>query len=475
MPVVSVDGSPPPPSAPPPSARHPLRVAVVGAGPAGIYAADALTRQDAVPVAVDLIDRLPTPFGLVRHGIAPDHPKMRAIRDTLHHSLEHPLVRFVGNVDVGVDIPLDELRRHVDAVIYTYGASLDRQLGIEGEDLPGSLAATDLVAWYTGHPDADRARVEAALTGVRSVVVVGVGNVALDVARVLSRTPEELDPTDMPQHVLDVLAAAPVEEVTVLGRRGPAQATFTTQELRELDGLADATVLVDPAELELDPGSEERAAADRVVSRNLAVLRGWADHAATAGRVRLRLRFFRRPVRLLGTDRVAGVEVERTAVDGDGRAMGTGELEVLPADLVVRSVGYRGIPLPGLPVDERSGTVPNDAGRVLRDGSPSAGEYVAGWIKRGPSGVVGHNKHDARETVASLLADVAAGELRAAGPVGDLVDELVARGAEPVLLDDWRAIDAAETALGATKGRARTTLHEREALMAAVRAAAARA
>jgi ferredoxin--NADP+ reductase len=465
---VSDDGAPPPASA-----DHPLRVAVVGAGPAGIYAADALTRQDDVPVAVDLIDRLPTPFGLVRHGIAPDHPKMRAIRDTLYRSLEDPRVRFVGNVDVGVDISLEELRRHVDAVVYTYGASLDRHLGIDGEDLPGSLAATDLVAWYCGHPDADRARVEAALAGIRSVVVVGVGNVALDVARVLARTPEELEPTEMPQHVLDALAATAVEEITVIGRRGPAQATFTTQELRELDGLANATVLVDPADLALDPASEARAAEDRVVTRNLAVLRDWAPHAPESGRTRLMLRFYRRPVRVLGTDRVTGVEVERTAVDGDGRAMGTGELEVLPADLVVRSVGYRGIPLPGLPVDERSGTVPNDAGRVLRDGRPSPGEYAAGWIKRGPSGVVGHNKHDARETVAALLADAAEGRLRVEGPVGDLVAELVARGAAPVLLDDWRAIDAAEVALGATRGRARTTMHEREALLAAVRAAAA--
>jgi NADPH-dependent glutamate synthase beta subunit-like oxidoreductase len=216
---VSADGS-----ATPPSAERPLRVAVVGAGPAGIYAADALARQDDVPVAVDLIDRLPTPFGLVRHGIAPDHPKMRAIRDTLYRTLEHPRVRFVGNVEIGQDISLAELRTHVDVVIYTYGAALDRHLGIDGEDLPGSLAATDLVAWYTGHPDADRARVEAALAGVRSVVVVGVGNVALDVARVLARTPAELEPTDMPQHVLDALAATAVEEVTVLGRRGPAQA-----------------------------------------------------------------------------------------------------------------------------------------------------------------------------------------------------------------------------------------------------------
>jgi NADPH-dependent glutamate synthase beta subunit-like oxidoreductase len=467
--VVSDDGVPAPPSA-----DRPLRVAVVGAGPAGIYAAEALTRQDDVPVAVDLIDRLPTPFGLVRHGIAPDHPKMRAIRDTLHRTLDHPRVRFVGNADVGVDITLDELRRHVDAVIYTYGASVDRHLGIPGEELPGSLAATDLVAWYTGHPDADRKRVESALAGVRSVVVVGVGNVALDVARVLARTADELEPTDMPQHVLDVLAAVPVEQITVLGRRGPAQATFTTQELRELGELDGATVLVDAADLELEPAAEERASTDRNVARNLAVLRGWVDHAPEPGRTRLRLRFFGRPVRLLGEDRVTGVEVERTAVDGDGRAMGTGELDVLPADLVVRSVGYRGIPLPGLPVDERTGTVPNDAGRVLRDGRLSPGEYVAGWIKRGPSGVVGTNKHDARETVAALLEDAADGGLRTAGPVGDLVQELVARGAEPVLLDDWRAIDAAEVALGATHGRARTTLHERETLLAAVRAAAAR-
>jgi NADPH-dependent glutamate synthase beta subunit-like oxidoreductase len=466
---VSADGSPTPPST-----DRPLRVAVVGAGPAGIYAADALTRQSDIPVAVDLIDRLPTPFGLVRHGIAPDHPKMRAIRDTLHRTLDDPLVRFVGNVEIGRDIALADLRRHVDAVVYTYGAAIDRHLGIEGEDLPGSLAATDLVAWYTGHPDADRARVEAALVGVRSVVVVGVGNVALDVARVLARTPAELEPTDMPQHVLDTLAATEVEEITVLGRRGPAQASFTTQELRELDDLACATVLVDAADIDLDPAAEERAATDRNVSRNLAVLRGWADHVPEPGRTRLRLRFFARPARLLGTDRVTAVEVERTAVDAEGRAMGTGELDVVPADLVVRSVGYFGTPLPGLPIDERAGTVPNEAGRVLRDGKPAPGEYVAGWIKRGPSGVVGTNKHDARETVAALLADAADGVLTTSGSADDLVAELVARGAAPVLIDDWRAIDAAEVALGATRGRARTTLHEREALLAAVRAATGR-
>jgi ferredoxin/flavodoxin---NADP+ reductase len=465
---VSADEDPGPPSPPPR-----LRVAVVGAGPAGIYTAEALTRQQEVPVAVDLIDRLPTPFGLVRHGIAPDHPKMRAIRDTLHRALDHPAVRFVGNVEIGRDLSCRELHAAVDAVVYTYGAALDRQLAIPGEELPGSLAATALVAWYTGHPDADRATVEAALARARSVVVVGVGNVALDVARVLARTPAELEPTDMPQHVLDVLAAAPVERVTVLGRRGPAQATFTTQELRELGELAEADVLVDPADLELEPAAEERVAADRVAARNLAVLHEWAQHAAQPGRTTVTLRFFSRPVRLLGEDRVTGVEVERTVVDADGRASGTGETTVLPADLVVRSVGYRGGELPELPLDPRNGTVPNDQGRVLRGGKPSPGEYVAGWIKRGPTGVVGTNKHDARETVAALLADVAAGVVRP-GSSGDddLVATLRAKGADPVLLEDWRAIDAAEVALGATRGRARTTLHEWESLLAAVKEAA---
>ncbi len=452
----------------PASVQRPLRVAVIGAGPAGIYAADALAAQDDVPVAVDLIDRLPTPFGLVRHGIAPDHLKMRALRDTLHRTLDHERVRFVGNVDVGVDIGLDELRRHVDAVVYTYGAAGDRRLGIDGEDLPGSLPATSVVSWYTGHPDADRVQVEDAVARARDVVVIGLGNVALDVARVLARCPAELEGTDMPQHVLDVLAAAPVERVTVLGRRGPAQATFTTQELRELGHLEQATVVVDGAQLATDPEPTERA-----VLRNITEMRGWVDHVCPPGQVELRLRFFARPVRLLGTDRVTGIEVERTAVDAEGRATGTGEFDVVPADLVVRSVGYRGHPLPGLPIDERSGTVPHAAGRVLRDGEPAPGEYVAGWIKRGPTGVVGTNKHDARETVATLLADVADGSLSPGGPVDDLVDTLAARGVDAVLLSHWESIDAAEVALGATRGRARTTMHDRADLLAAAKVAAA--
>lgn len=453
-------------------AESPLRVAIVGAGPAGIYAAEALAEQDAVPVAVDIIDRLPTPFGLVRYGIAPDHLKMRGLRSTLQRTLDHPRVRFFGNVEVGVDLPLAQLRACVDAVIYTYGAADAGRLGIDGEELPGSLTALDLVSWYCGHPDADRATVEEALSHARSVVVIGVGNVALDVARVLARAPEELQPTEMPQHVLEALADAPVEQVTVVGRRGPAVASFTTQELRELGRLQSAVVLVDPHDLELVGAAEEQAAAQSAVARNLAVLRGWVENEPPPGTVPLSLRFRWRPVRLLGPDRVRALELERTASGPDGRAVGTGELEVVPADLVVRSVGYRGTSLPGLPVDERTGTVTHTAGRVLRDGRPSAGEYVAGWIKRGPTGVVGTNKHDAKETVASLLDDAAAGALAPCRQPEDLLAVLTRQGLHPVLLEDWRAIDAAEEALGATHGRDRTTLHDRDTLLAAARLAA---
>ena len=444
------------------SAARPLRVAIVGAGPAGIYTAEALVEQDDVPVSVDLIDRLPTPFGLVRHGIAPDHLAMRALRDTLHEVLEHERVRFIGNVEVGADLTLAELRRSFDLVVYTFGASGDRRIGIDGEDLAGVLPATAFVSWYTGHPDADRAGVEAALAGATDVVVVGVGNVALDVARLLARSPTELEHTDMPQHVLDALAAAPVERVTVLGRRGPAQARFTTKELRELGRLDRATVLVDARQLVTgaDP-------VDRIATRNLATLREWTGNEVEPGRVSIRLRFYSRPRSLHGADHVTGLEVERMEPGTDSVARGTGESEVIPADLVIRSVGYNGQDMAGLPVDRRSGTVLNRAGRVLRDGEVSAGEYVAGWIKRGPSGVVGTNKVDAAETVASLLADVSTGRLALGPPAADLVELLTVSGVRPVLLTHWQAIDAAERALGATRGRGRTVLHRRDDLLAA--------
>lgn len=452
--------------------ERPLRVAIVGSGPSGIYAAEALARQSVVPVEVDVLDRLPTPFGLVRYGVAPDHLSIRGIRETLWRLLRDPAVRFLGNVELGTDLTVDELRQHVDAVIYTFGAARDRRLGIPGEDLPGSLAATDFVAWYCGHPDASRDLVEEALQGVGSAVVVGVGNVALDVARVLARS-GALDHTDMPEHVLSTLSDCPVRDIHVLGRRSPAHAAFTTKELRELGKIDGVDVWVDSRDLAPEPVGDAVLAGSRAAARNVEVLRGWAGPSAPDGQsTSVQLRFFSRPVEILGTDRVEGVRMERTRFDPDGRLVGTGEQSVIPAQLVVRSVGYRGVALPGLPFDTSMNVVPHDHGRVVRDGVAAPGEYVAGWIKRGPTGVIGTNKSDANESVATLLSDAELGAL----PVpahpdrGALTDLLAARGVRVFTLDDWQAIDAAEVALGQTRGRDRTTLDSRAELLAAVTA-----
>ena len=443
---------------------------MVGSGPSGIYAAEALTRQTDVPVEVDVLDRLPTPFGLVRYGVAPDHLSIRGIRETLWRLLRNPAVRFLGNVELGTDLTVDELRRQVDAVIYTFGAATARRLGVPGEDLPGSIAATDFVAWYCGHPDAARGPVEDALRSARAAVVVGVGNVALDVGRVLARG-GALDHTDMPEHVLSALDACPVRDVHLLGRRAPAHAAFTTKELRELGKLDGVAVHVDPADLAPHPVTDAVLAADRAAARNVDVLRGWAtDPDRGESPINVRLRFFTRPVEVLGADRVEGVLVERTALTPDGELVSTGERAVIEAQLVVRSVGYRGVALPGLPFDASRGVVPHERGRVVRDGAATLGEYVAGWIKRGPTGVIGTNKADAHETVDTLLADVASGALRPSDRAhrGGLADLLADRHVRVFTLDDWRAIDAAEIALGDSRGRSRTTLATRDELLAAV-------
>jgi ferredoxin--NADP+ reductase len=438
-------------------------IAVVGAGPSGLYAADALASAGH---RVDVIERLPVPFGLVRYGVAPDHHSIRSVRDTLAKTLERPEVRLLAGVEVGTDVGVEELTAAYDGVVLTYGAARDRRLGIPGEDLLGSLAATDLVAWYCGHPDADRNGVERALEGVRSAVVVGVGNVAVDVTRVLTAPAARLDATDMPQHVLELLAASGITDVHVLGRRGPAQATWTTKELRELGELEGVDVEVDAEDLELEPVSAALVESDRVVARNVEVIRGWADHHATEASRHIHLHFHARPVELLGTDRVAQVVVERTTIDESGQAHGTGETYELDAQLVVRSVGYRGEALAGVPFDDRRNVIPNVEGRVVDEaGTPIPGLYVAGWIKRGPTGIIGTNKKDAAATVASLLADLDGRPAAGAG-IGDL---LAGRGVQVVDLEGWRAIDAAERALGAERGRDRTTLHERETLVAAAR------
>jgi len=441
-----------------------LRVAVVGAGPAGIYAADALTAQHAVPTEVDVLDRLPTPFGLVRYGVAPDHPKIRSVARTLQAVLERDPVRFLGGVALGRDVSVDELRARYDAVIYSFGAATDRRLGIPGEDLPGSVPATEFVAWYCGHPDAPLADVT---VGTTSVAVIGVGNVAVDVARLLVRPAADLHDTDVPHEVLEALSVSQVTDVHVFGRRGPAQASWTTKELRELGELTGVDVLVDPAELELDAESAALVAASPAQRRNLEVLRRLADRPLTGAHRRLHLRFFRRPVAVIGTERVTGLRVERTRLDPDGGVVGTGETADVPVQLVLRSVGYLGAPLPGVPFDERRGVVPSEGGRVLRDGVVSAGEYVTGWVRRGPTGVIGTNKGDAHETAAALLAD--ATTLPWVAAERDALPTLLARrGVRVVSLADWERIEAAEEALGASLGRTRVKLHRHEALLAAL-------
>jgi ferredoxin--NADP+ reductase len=436
-----------------------LRVAVIGSGPAGVYAAAALTR--AGDVEVDVLDRLPAPYGLVRYGVAPDHVKMKSVDAALRRILEDPAVRFLGNVEVGTDVTLAELGTYYDAVVFATGAAVDRRLDVPGEDLAGSFSATDFVAWYSGHPDAELDRFT---LHARHVVVIGVGNVAVDVARVLTKTADVLAPTDVPGHVLDVLAASAVTDVTMLGRRGPAHARFTTKELRELGEIAGADILVDAADLELSEAEQAEVDADRTLRANLEVLRGWSEREPQGYPRRLRIRFWLRPAAVLGTAAVEGFRAERTVLR-DGRVTGTGETVDLPAEMVLRSVGYRVVPPAGLPLDPARGTVPHDAGRVLVDGAPQPGVYVAGWLKRGPSGIIGTNKPDATETVASLLAD--AGTLpRAVERDPDaIVELLLERKVQAVGWTGWEAIDAAERALGAARDCARVKIADRETLL----------
>ena len=435
-----------------------MKVAVVGSGPAGFYAASALLTADP-PAEVDMLERLPTPWGLVRLGVAPDHPKIKDVSRAFEKTASRPGFRFVGNVEVGRDVTHEELRERYDAVVYAVGAQTDRQLGIPGEDLPGSWAATEFVAWYNGHPDYQH--LEFDLSGERAVVI-GNGNVALDVARMLALTPEELEPTDTTQPAIDAINAAGVREILVLGRRGPVQAAWTPVEVGELGDLAGADVIVDPAQLELDPASEaELEASPPTVKRNVDHLRDYAARQPEGRPRRIVLRFFASPTAILGDDRVEGIEIVRNELV-DGRAVATDERETIPCGIVFRSVGYRGIALPGVPFDEASGTVPNEGGRV------EPGLYVAGWIKRGPSGVIGTNKKDATETIALLLEDAREGRLPG-GSGEDLVDLLVERGAEPVLYAGWESIDAAEKAAGEPHGRPRVKLCSWDDLLAAAR------
>lgn len=445
-----------------------LRVAVIGSGPSGCYTAQTLVQQDP-DVRVDVLDRLPCPYGLVRYGVAPDHEKIKSLQNNLRTVLEHARVRFLGGVPVGPGgVPVARLRELYHAVVYCVGAATDRRLGIPGEELRGSWSATEFVSWYSAHPDAVGCAFEGSALSARSVVVIGVGNVAVDVTRMLARGATELSPTDMPQAALTSLAASEVTHIHMVGRRGPSQARFTTKELRELSTLPDTRVTVNPAELELDPAYGDPSALPAPQRRNVEVLRGWATAPPAEGRHRIRLRFFLRPVELLADgDRVCGVRLERTAPDGHGGVTGTGRYEEIEAQLVLRSVGYRGVPLEGLPFDNDHGTVPHLAGRVLRDGTAAPGEYVAGWIKRGPTGVIGTNRPCAKETVTSLLED--ASELVRREVPDDPPAALSAEGCTPVEWSGWQAIERAEAALGASLGRGVVKLPDWESLMTAAR------
>ena len=436
-----------------------LRVAVVGSGPAGFYAAAALLAAD-LEVEVDVLERLPTPWGLVRLGVAPDHPNIKAVSRAFEKTALAPGFRFFGNVEVGRDVLHDDLARVYDAVVYSVGAQTDRRLGIPGEDLPGSWAATEFVAWYNGHPDFQHLSFD--LSAERAVVI-GNGNVALDVARMLALTPEELAPTDTTDAAIRAINESGIREILVVGRRGPVQASWTPVEVGELGELTGADVVVDPADLELDPESEaELAAAPPTVRRNVEHLREYAAREP-AGRPRtIRLRFFSSPVAILGDEKVEAIELVRNELVG-GRAVPTDDLETVPCGIVFRSVGYHGVALPDLPFDERTGTIPNEGGRVR------PGLYCAGWIKRGPSGVIGTNKKDATETVALLLEDARAGRLPRRGE-GSLEELLEERGVEPVVYAGWALIDAAERAAGEPHGRPRVKLATWEELLAAARA-----
>jgi ferredoxin--NADP+ reductase len=444
------------------SAR-PLRVTVVGAGPAGIFTAAALTDQDAVPVEVHVLDRLPTPFGLVRYGVAPDHTAIRDLRRSLQRVLERDAVRFTGNVEVGRDISLAELEASAHAVVFSYGAARDRALGIPGDQLPGSIPATDLVSWYCGHPDADAAAVHTLLAEATSAAVVGVGNVALDVVRILAKSQGGLAATDMPEHVLQALADNRLRDIHLVGRRSPARATFTTKELRELGELDGVGVRVDPRDLVLDPVEAAVADANKVVTRNLEILREWSERPPAEAARTVHMHFWSRPREVLGPDRVRGLVLERMASDGGGGVSPSGGTRSLPAQLVIRSVGYRSTPLPGLPFDAGSQVVPNHRGRVVHDGVLLPGHYVAGWLKRGPSGVIGTNKMDALETVAAVLDDSPTLVHRDLGQ--DLAQQLSERGLVTTDMQAWRRIDDHEVRLGAVRGRPRTTVHARTALM----------
>jgi ferredoxin--NADP+ reductase len=455
----------------------PLRVAVVGAGPAGFYTAEHLFRQPGLAVEVDLYDRLPTPYGLVRFGVAPDHQKIKNVTAAFDKTAAHPGFRFFGNVELGKDVTIDDLRTHYHQVVYTTGAQTDRRMGIPGEDLRGSHPATDFVAWYNGHPDYREHRFD---LSQERVAVVGVGNVAVDVVRILCRTYEELAATDISDDALAALRESRVREVYLLGRRGPAQAAFTNPEIRELGELPGADIRVRPDEAEPDPLSraELEKSGDRGTQKKVEILREFARRPPGGKPRTLFPRFLVSPVALLGGEdgavtsmRLVRNELQATAA-GTLQARPTGVFEDLPVGLVFRSVGYRGVPIPGVPFNDAWGVIWNDKGRVLNPESrePRPGEYVAGWIKRGPTGVIGTNKPDAAETVACMVEDLARNRVLAPPEPDAGAAEALVRQRQPQSISwaDWQRLDALEVARGRAAGRPRVKFVRVEEMLAAL-------
>ncbi len=456
------------------AATRPPRVAIVGAGPAGAFAAVCLLRACG-DAEIDLFERLPTPWGLLRGGVAPDHQEIKRLADTFDRETLRRGCRFFGNVEVGVDVSHSELMRHYTAVVYATGARTDKALGLPGEDLPGSWAATEFVAWYNGHPDYRGLDFD---LSSRRAVVIGNGNVAADVTRILTLSEHELRRTDVADHALAALCDSRIEEVVVLGRRGPAQAAFTSAELRELGHLDGVDLRVDPKDVELDEQSRRWLAEQGTFTarRNVELVREYAARPARAdARRRIVLGFLRSPLRIRGTGAVEAIDIARNEIvrtdDGSLRARAVaGDVQTIECGLVLRSVGYQAVALPDVPFDERRFVLPNERGRVLaRDGEPLAGVYAVGWIKRGPTGILGTNKRDAEETVSCLVEDLRTGALAVASSPGpEPIDALLAeRRPDLVGVEGWRAIDAAELERGRDAQRPRVKLASRDELLAA--------
>jgi ferredoxin--NADP+ reductase len=453
--------------------EHPLCVAIIGSGPSGFYAADYLQKQVHLSIKIDMFDRLPTPYGLVRGGVAPDHPKIKSVTAVYEKIANKPNFRFFGHVEFGKDVSLSELQRFYHAIIFAVGAQTDKPLGIPGEDLVGSHAATEFVGWYNGHPDYKHLSFD---LSQERVAVIGVGNVAMDVTRILARTQHELDSTDIADYAQVALAKSNVKEIYVFGRRGAAQAAFTNPEIKELGEMEGADCVIALDDVTLDEASRAYLASDKAEpkdTKNIEIMKAYAQRTTHDKPKKIILRFCMSPIEIIGDGQVQAIKMVKNELvlddKGNVKARATEQTEVIPVGLVFRSVGYMGVPLPDVPFDNKWGVIPNDKGRVLQDGQAMTGTYVVGWIKRGPSGVIGTNKPDSYETAQMLLEDVQADKHWQ--PSDDDISILLAqRGIQVVTFEDWKKLDALETQHGSQQGRPRVKFTDINAMLNVLKA-----